>query len=132
MKESLLILTLFFSTLLTAQTVDIKDATAGDEETTTIEIKKGKKSETKAETKPENKWEVQDGTADVEGESAATNKEAKASWSKACTEWKKEFRTDNKDNKILSMACGSASCGGDAGSKVCTSKATYKIKTLMN
>ncbi len=128
MKVSLLILALIFSTILTAQTVDIKDATSGDEETTTIEIKKGKKAETKAE----NKWEVQDGTADVEGESAATNKEAKAAWNKACTEWKKEFRTDNKDNKILSMACGSASCGGDAGSKVCTSKATYKIKTLMN
>ncbi len=128
MKAFTLIFTLVFAGALHAQNVDVKDVTAGDEETTTIEIKKGKK----AETKVENKWEVQDGTADVEGESGATNKDAKASWTKKCDEWKKEFRADNKENKILSMACGTASCGGDAGSKVCTSKATYKIKTQIN
>jgi len=128
MKMFALVFTLVFAGLSHAQTVDVKDATAGDEETTTIEIKKGKKTETKIE----NKWEVQEGTADVEGESAATNKEAKAAWTKACDSWKKEFRGDNKDNKILSMSCGTASCGGDAGSKVCTSKASYKVKTQMN
>lgn len=128
MKALALVYTLVFAGALGAQTVDVKDATAGDEETTTIEIKKGKKSETKTD----NKWEVQDGTADVEGESGATNKEAKAAWTKACNQWKKDFRADNKDNKILNVSCGTASCGGEVGSKVCTSKATYKIKTQMN
>lgn len=113
---------------LHAQKVDMKDMDASQEGTTTIEIKKGKKEDMKTE----NKWEVQDGTAEIEGESAATPKEAKAEWKKKCDEWKKEFRADNKDNKILSMSCGNANCGGEVGQKVCTSKATYKIKTQVN
>lgn len=113
-----------------AQTVDIKDvaAPAGDE-TTTIEIKKGKKDELKKE---EALWEVQDGTSDLEGETSATAKDAKAAWKKACEDWKKEFRNDNKDNKILNISCGTPTCGGDAGNKTCSSQATYKIKTKLN
>lgn len=122
---------LVFSGYVQAQTMDIKDIKTDGNETTTIEIKKGKKEETKP-TENLNKWEVVEGSADIEGEAAATNKEAKAAWNKACKEWKSEFRADNKENKIVSMACGSANCGGDAGSKVCTSKASYKIKTLAN
>lgn len=126
MKTIAMMFTLVLAGTAHAQTVNVKDLDASQDSSTTIEIKKNK------ETKVENKWEVQDGTADVEGESAATGKEAKAAWTKACTEWKKEFRADNKENKIVSMSCGSASCSGDAGAKVCTSKATYKIKTLIN
>lgn len=113
-----------------AQTVDIKDvaAPAGDE-TTTIEIKKGKADELKKE---EALWEVQDGTSDLEGETSATAKDAKAAWKKACEDWKKEFRNDNKDNKILNISCGTPTCGGDAGNKTCSSQATYKIKTKLN
>ena len=48
MKALALILTLAFAH---AQTVDVKDATAGTEETTTIEIKKGKKEDAKTENK---------------------------------------------------------------------------------
>ena len=125
----MLIFTLLFSGLTHAQSMDMKNIKTDDEGTTTIEIKKGRKD---GAAKTENKWEVQDGTSDLEGEPGATNKEARAAWTKACEAWKKDFRADNKDNKILSMSCGTASCGGDAGSKVCTSKATYKVKTQMN
>lgn len=120
--------TLFFAGLIHAQAIDVRDVRPDNAESTVIEITKGKKSELKTD----NKWEVQEGTADVEGESGATNKDAKAAWTKACNDWKKEFRTDNKENKILSMGCGTASCGGDVGAKVCTSKAAYKVKTLIN
>src|SRR5688572_3541084 len=108
MKPILLVFTLVFSGMLSAQTVDVKDVSTktGDEESTTIEIKRGKK----ADAKVENKWEIQDGVADLEGENGATNNEAKLSWTKACNNWKKEFRTDNKDNKILNLSCGTASC----------------------
>lgn len=113
-----------------AQTVDVKDVTtsAGDE-TTTIEIKKGKRDELK---KNEAMWEVADGTADVEGEVAPTAREAKQTWKKSCDDWKKEFRADNKENKILALNCGNPSCGGDNAQKTCTSQATYKIKTKLN
>jgi len=122
-----IVFTLVFSMVASAQTLDMKDIDANSEGSTTIEIKKGKQAE-----KSDIKWEVVDGTADVEGETAATNKEAKAAWTKACNEWRKEFRADNKENKVLAISCGTASCSGDAGSKVCNSKATYKIKTALN
>lgn len=125
--------TLIFCTTASAwaESVDIKDvnaAQAGEESTTTIEIKKGKPSSTASQ----NQWEVTDGSADVEGEAGATNKDAKSNWKKACDTWKKETRDDNKENKIISLNCGNATCGGDAGAKVCTSKATFKIKTKIN
>lgn len=114
-----------------AQSVDVKsvDASSSNEEsTTTIEIKKRGKEKIK---KSESKWEVTDGNADVEGEPAPTNKDARATWKTACDSWKKEIREDNKENKIVSISCGTASCGGDVGSKVCTSKANYKIKSRL-
>jgi len=131
MKIVLLSLVLLASGAVSAETVDIKDVSAaqtGEESHTTIEIKKGKPG-----TLPtQNQWEVTDGTADVEGEAGATNKDAKANWKKACDSWKKETRDDNKENKVISLNCGQANCGGDAGAKVCTSKASFKIKTKVN
>ena len=72
---------------------------------------------------------MQEGTSDIEGDASATAKDAKAAWKSACEKWKKEFRDDNKDNKVLNTSCGTADCGGEAGSKICSSKASYKIKT---
>ncbi len=126
MKINSLVLIVLFPLFANAQTVDVNDVKADSDSTTTIQIKKGKAGET-IDNKA--KWEVQDGTADVEGEASATGKDAKKAWNKACADWKKEFREDNKDNKVLSLNCGTSTCGGEAGSKVCTSKATFKIKT---
>ena len=113
-----------------AETVDIKDVnTQGDEATsTTIEIKKGKLDQVKSS----NQWEVTDGSAEVEGESGPTQKDARANWRKSCADWKKELREDNKENKVISLNCGTMSCTGEAGNKTCTSKATFKIKTRVN
>lgn len=124
MKLNALLTMLLFSFAASAQQVDIKGVDGATEGSTTIEIKKGTK-----DTLTNAKWETNDGTADIEGESAATSKEAKAAWKKACADWKKEIKEDNKDGKVISLNCGSAKCGGDAGNKVCTSSATYKIKS---
>lgn len=119
-----------------AQNVDVNDIDASDEGTTTIEIKKTKKlmKEPVAEATPgkSSDWEVQEGDAEVEGEMASLEFEARKEWKKACDSWKKEFREDNKENKIISMNCGKATCDGDVGKKTCTSKATYKIKSKLN
>lgn len=113
-----------------AESVDIKDVSteSQDGSATTIEIKKGKPGQVKTD----NQWEVTDGQADVEGDAGATTKEARTNWKKSCDSWKKEIRDDNKENKVISLNCGTMSCGGDAGSKVCTSKASFKIKTRVN
>ena len=124
MKTFSLLLASLFAGTLSAQEVEVKKIDASQEGSTTIEIKKGSK-----EAPAGAKWMVQDGEADVEGASGATTKDAKAEWTKACADWKKEMREDNKENKILNLNCGKATCGGDAGNKVCASKATYKIKT---
>ncbi|HMN67671.1 MAG TPA: hypothetical protein PKC28_03950 [Bdellovibrionales bacterium] len=130
MKALLTVFALVYSCMSFAQTVDVKDVPGGgdEESTTTIEIKKGKKTDSTTVT-TNAKWETQDGTADVQGDSAATAKEAKGTWKKACDDWKKEFRADNKENKIIAINCGTPSCGGDAGQKTCASKASYKIRT---
>lgn len=114
--------------LVFAQKVDMKDIEAGDEETT-ISISKGKKN-TAQNCEPI--WEVAEGSADITGDSTIMSKEANLSWKKACDDWKKEFRSDNKENKILSMSCGKVDCTTDAAGKICSSKATYKIKTKLN
>lgn len=133
MKTFSLALLFAFASGAFAQSVDIKGTDTdnmAEGTTTTIEIKKGKTGT--VPTTSEKTWEVTDGEADVEGEAAATNKDAKAEWKKACNDWKKELRADHKDpkeSKIMSLNCGKMECGGDAGQKICTSKATYKIKT---
>ena len=111
-----------------AQTVDVKDVNSQGDGTTTIEIRKGNSSMNKADAM----WEVHDGDTEITGDQQTMDREARQAWKEACTEWKKEFRADNKENKIISMNCGSPNCTGGVGKKVCTSKATYKIKTRLN
>lgn len=124
--------TMTFTVAFAQERVDVKGVDAGEEgTTTTIEVTK-KKTTVEEKKAGEALWETQEGSNDIEGEAGATNKDGKANWKKACEDWKKEFRADNKENKIVTINCGSATCTGDAGSKVCTSKATYKIKTKMN
>lgn len=110
-----------------AQSVDLKAVPVAED--TTIEIRK-RREEPPASALP--KWEIADGGADVEGTPSATTADARAAWKNECDTWKKEFRADNKDNKILSINCGTVTCGGEAGQKICTSKATYKIKTRVD
>ena len=129
MKFQALALALLFPVVGMAQ-VSVDNINAEQEGTTTIRIEKNRNDAPALAPRPT--WEVQEGSADVEGETSATARDAKSAWKKACADWKKEFREDNKENKVLNVNCGSVSCGGEAGSKVCSSKATYKIKTRMD
>ena len=133
MKFSLFVISVFTSVAMAQQTVDVNKipTDTGDGTTTTIRIDKTKNTDLPI---PGNRpiWETQDGTADVEGEASATAKDAKKAWQKACADWKKEFREDNKDNKVLNINCGTSNCGGEAGSKICSSNAPYKIRTRVD
>src|SRR6185437_429434 len=111
---------------LAAQTVDVNGINAEKDGATTIRIEKStgpNTATTTTTTTPQ--WEVHDGTADIEGDTSATPAEAKKAWKKACKQWQKEFRADNKYNKIISLSCGSADCSGEAGNEECTSTANY-------
>jgi len=92
-----------FSSWALAQTVDVNKIPADDNGTTTIRIQKGNNVDVPVNVTRPPAWEVQDGTADVEGEASATAKDAKKAWQQACKDWKKETRDDNKENKILNL-----------------------------
>ncbi len=115
-----------FGAIVFAETVDIKDAGSGTDAATTIEISKGGKKKCEAV------WEIHNGSAELEGDPMAMSKEAKDAWKKVCNDWKKEFRQDNKDNKILSVNCGNTSCTNEKNGTVCRSKAEYTIKTRLD
>jgi hypothetical protein len=130
--KALLVAVLFAPVIAFAQSVDVKGMEGGDEGTTTIQIKKTKNVDDKTLTSAQPLWEVSEGTSELESEPATMQKEARTAWNKACADWKKEFRADNKENKVINISCGKPVCGGEVGNKVCTSTATYKIKTKMN
>lgn len=113
-----------------AQSVEVKDVSASEESTTTIEIRKGKKAEERL--RAEAIWKVVEGKVDLEGESAPLRREARALWRQACEEWKQEFRADNQSNQIISLNCGRARCAGQAGFQTCTSIGKYRVKTRMD
>ncbi len=103
-----------------AQTAGIKDIPAeGD---TTISITKGKSAG--------HDYAIAEGTAEITGDPEVLGKEARASWRKACNEWKQELRDLNKDNHLLALSCNSPKCTKNSITEtVCESSGSYKIKT---
>lgn len=122
LKFFLIILSTFFSLFAIAQKAAITDIpTEGD---TTISISKGTKAVGGSE------YEITEGNAEITGEPEIMEKAARASWLKACGDWKKETKDLNKDNIVLVLNCNRASCAKNETSEtLCTSKADYKIKT---
>jgi hypothetical protein len=139
-KLKIVLFTLFFislSQIAYAQNVNINDVDATDAEETTISIRKGKTPQAQAATvvaagKCEPVYEISEGTEEVTGEGNLMNKPAKQNWTKACEEWKKSFRADNKANQIISISCGRAACANENNEVVCTSTATYKVKVKLS
>ncbi len=105
-----------------AQEVSVNKVEANQD--TTISIKKGSSVE------PKRKYSIVEGNHDLAGDKDVVAKSAEKNWKAACTEWKKEFREDNKDNKIISIVCGSMKCEKEGVETTCRSLAKYKIKTL--
>lgn len=91
---------------------------------TTISIKKGATTATK-------KWQLTEGEEEISGDKAALLKEAERNWKAACSDWKKEFKELNKDNKIVAMNCGKMVCNKEGVESTCVSKATHKVRTLI-
>lgn len=136
-----LILSFAIATLLPllsyAQSVNIKDVDASDAEETTISIRKGPQANSattsvSAPVKCQPVYEISEGTEELVGEGNLMNKPAKQNWTKACDDWKKEFRASNKSNQVISINCGSASCANEFNEVVCKSTATYKVKVKLS
>ncbi len=77
-----------------------------------------------------NQFELIDGAAQITGEPDNLSTPAHKKWQKACDDWKSEFKEFNKTNQIITLSCNSPTCSSaDGANTICTSTATYKIKT---
>lgn len=123
MKNVLLAIVFAAATQGFAAEVGVKVNKLDTNEDTTISIEKGKKSHYK-------RYVMSEGEHDLSGDKDVVAKSAEINWKKECNEWKKEFRADNKDNKIISITCGKMSCSKEGVETTCSSQAKYKIKTL--
>ena len=85
-----------------------------------------------ATTAKKNKiYDLTEGEEDVTGDKSILKKTAEENWKKACSLWSSEFKKTNKDNMIISHHCGKMNCTKEGVESTCTSKATYKVKILM-
>lgn len=126
MKQLLIItLTLGLLSIATAEEVGLKVDKINAQEDTTISISKGNKKSDKK------KYTVSEGEDQITSDKEVVKKEAQKSWKTACTDWKKEFRDLNKDNKIISMSCGAMNCTKDGVESTCSSVAKYKVRVVV-
>ena len=88
------------------------------------QIKKGDSASAKK------KYVLTEGEEDISGDKDVIKKKAENNWKAACAEWKKDFRNDNKDNKIVSINCGKMTCTKEGVESTCVSKATHKVRVL--
>lgn len=103
--------------------VGVKVSDVDTNQDTTISIQKGRVGTQK-------QYVVSEGEQEIAGDKDVMGKSAEMNWKKECNDWKKEFRADNKDNKIISVSCGKMKCSKEGVETTCTSVAKYKIKTL--
>ena len=115
---------LMVSSVLMAQSISVKDVPV-DQESTTIEIKKGKQAIADSSKK---QYQIMEEVSEVAGEPAPLMKEARANWNKACSDWKKEVKELNTENKVLTLNCGKPQCQTTTMETTCTSDAKSKIK----
>lgn len=113
-----------------AQSVDVKGVDTNSDQSTTIEIRKGEKANAKVKCDP--LWEIVEGSAEIQGDPGPMAPDARKNWKLECDSWQKQFRADNKENKIITVSCGTPSCSGETANKVCASTATYKIKSRLD
>ena len=86
----LIICSLLFASISFAQNVGVKVDDVNASENTTIEIKKGNKANNPL-------FEITEGEEEISGDTAPLLKDARNNWTRACNDWKKEFKELNKD-----------------------------------
>lgn len=121
MKKTMIVIALILTATAFATDVGVKVDGTQD---TTISIQKGKNNSLAK------KYTISEGEHEVYGDKDVVGKSAEISWKAECKEWQKEFRIDNKDNKIISVSCGKMQCAKVGVETTCSSVGKYKIKTL--
>lgn len=128
MKKIILCAVLILTQLAAASEIGVKVDkinTNESDQATTISIQKGNSS------KNSKKYTISEGQQEIIGDNDVVRKSSEISWKAECAGWKKEFRNDNKDNKIITLSCGKMECAKTGVETTCTSLAKYKLKTLI-
>lgn len=125
MNKLLVVLALVMAGSVYAEEVGVKVDKVDASQDTTISIQKGKSGVAKKV------YKIVNGEQDISGDKDVTLKAAQINWKAECKEWKKEFREDNKDNRILVISCGRMQCSKEGVESECSSTGSYKIKTLI-
>lgn len=110
-----------------AQSISVKDVPA-DQESTTIEIKKGKPA---LQDTTKKQYQIMQESEEIVGDPAPLMKAARENWTKACATWKKEVKELNVENKVLSLNCGRPQCQTSTMETTCTSDGKSKIKVAI-
>lgn len=105
-----------------AEEVGINVDKINTDSNTTISIQKGSKTTGKTE------YQITEGEDTIEGEPDNLARNARKNWKTACTEWKKEIKDLNKENKLIAVSCGTSSCNAGSMETICSSKGTYKVR----
>lgn len=122
-----MVFALLFAWSLPAFAQEVKVDANKNQENTTIEIRKGSTSA----SVNKKKYEISEGNETVTGDGDVLQKNAKDNWKKACSDWKNETRESNKENKIISINCGTMTCLKEGVESVCKSTASYKVRVLI-
>ncbi|MFZ3230304.1 MAG: hypothetical protein WA160_08875 [Pseudobdellovibrio sp.] len=122
---SAFILSLLLTVTSFAQEVGVKVDHVDASEGTTISIRKGDTSKNKK------KYELSEGAEEISGDKDVLKKTAEINWKKACDDFKKEIKKNNKDNKIVSISCGKMHCAKEGVESSCQSNGKYKIRVLV-
>ena len=127
MARSIAVLFLLMSVsfVSVAQDIGVKVDSSTAAEDTTISIKKGINS-----TVNKKKYVISEGVDDITGDKDVLKKSAEKNWKQACEDWKKEIKELNKENKVISVTCGSMTCSKDGVESTCKSAGSYKIRVL--
>jgi hypothetical protein len=107
----------------TDTSVKVNNIDSGTEDTT-ISIKKGSNVTNKKV------YTLSEGTEDITGDKDVLKKTAEQNWKKACADFKTEFKEMNKDNKIVSLSCGTMTCTKEGVESTCQSTAKHKVRVL--
>lgn len=76
-------------------------------------------------------YEINSGTEDIFSSPEYDRSKAYAGWKTACADWKTSMREINKENRVISLNCGSPTRTQDGDQHIYRSSGTYKIRVQM-
>lgn len=118
---SLLLAFFAFAAIAEKMDVKLKDVSADNDTSITIGKNQGQCVE----------YEIVSGQEEISVAPEYDKTKARKEWQLACDEWKKSMRELNKENRIITLNCGSPTRSTEGDQHAMKSTATYKVRVQM-